>query len=96
MNNGFAGRCVRHFATRAHVGLLMIATQKKKPTTVWQWVRQKLTTCRLNPNARTNARAAAKHAGTTGVQLHQAVHESIQYMNYVLCASDAFNNRLYN
>jgi hypothetical protein len=30
MNNGFAGRRVSHFATRAHVGLLMIAAQKHK------------------------------------------------------------------
>ena len=42
MNNGFAGRRVSHFATRAHLGLPMITVQKTKPTTVWQWVRLKL------------------------------------------------------
>ncbi len=31
MNNGFAGRRVSHFATRAYVGLPIIATQKQNP-----------------------------------------------------------------
>jgi hypothetical protein len=31
MNNGFAGRRVSHFATRAHIGPRLIAAQNTKP-----------------------------------------------------------------
>jgi hypothetical protein len=59
----------------------LIAAQKTKPTTVWQWVRLKLITGRLSPNARTNARAATTLAGVTGVHRYQVAHKSIHYMN---------------
>ncbi len=43
MNNGFAGRCVSHFAIRAHVyfSLLLYYRKRKKPAAVWQWVSTK-------------------------------------------------------
>jgi hypothetical protein len=42
MYNGFAGRRVSHFATRAHIGPRLIAAQKHKTHCAWQWVRLKL------------------------------------------------------
>ena len=76
MNNGFAGRRVSHFATRAHIGRLLHCALKHETHCVWQWVRQELEiwSRRLIPNARTSVRAAATHVATTGVHRHQAAH----------------------
>ncbi len=38
MNNGFAGRRVSHFATRAHIGIKCNSPENTKPTAFWQWV----------------------------------------------------------
>jgi hypothetical protein len=40
MNNGFAGRRVSHFATRAHVELSAVPPQKKNPLPVGSGFRQ--------------------------------------------------------
>ena len=90
MNNGFAGRRVSHFATRAHIGSRLIAAQKHKTHCAWQWVRLKLKTGRLSPDARTNACATATHAGATAVHLDQRAHGFIHYTNCMLRASGSF------
>ena len=72
MNNGFAGRRVSHFATRADVDLNPLS--KAKPTAFWQWVRQNSDkTCRLTPHARVGAHAT--HVRLTGRHGHQEVHK---------------------
>jgi hypothetical protein len=68
----------------------MITTQKNKTHCIWQWVRLKLKTGRLSPNARTNACATATHAGATTVHLDQAAHSSVFYPVLMPDASESF------
>ena len=80
MNNGFAGRRVSHFATRAHTGPLPHCAQKHKTHCCLAVgsTNLKLGAGRLIPNARTKVRTAATHAGATGVHWHQVAHGFIQ------------------
>jgi hypothetical protein len=79
MNNGFAGRRVSHFATRAYLVFASVNYAQMQKTHCHLAVGfDKPKTSRLTPDARSNAQIAAHttHAGATGVHWHHKAHGS--------------------